>query len=200
MGKQLAPLWKVLAEKLEVLFPEGDDTGAFIVPALDARSQVLSIQDCRNGVGKPVFKLAPFGNGQLFALTALDLCVPGIPDDVLQQDISQASHLAQNRTADVRWPPFRLPAFSPPGGSRPLFSAFSLFRFYKLLSLARCLTLQDAAPCHRKDSLYECGLPHDTLSCLLFTALRLQQSQSILTQVQKTNDIDFEQRHGWHGK
>ena len=58
IGKQFAPLWKALAEKLEVLFPDGDDEGAFIVPALDARSQVLSIKDRRNGVGKPVFKLA----------------------------------------------------------------------------------------------------------------------------------------------
>ena len=91
IGKQFAPLWKALAEKLEVLFPEGDGTGTFIVPALDVRSQVLSIKDRRNGVGKPVFKLAPFGNGEVFARTAPDLHVPGIPDDVLQQVISQAS-------------------------------------------------------------------------------------------------------------
>ena len=84
-------MWKVLAKKLEDLFPEGDDTGAFIVPALDVRSQVLSIEDRRNGVGTPVFKLAPFGNGRVFALTAPDLCVLGIPDEVLQQVISQAS-------------------------------------------------------------------------------------------------------------
>ena len=50
------------------------------------------------------------------------------------------------------------------------------------LSLARCLTLQDAAPCSREDCLYECGRPHDTLSCL---------GQSALTQVQQTNDIDM---------
>ena len=37
-----------------------------------------------------MFKLAPFGNGQLFNLTAPDLRVPGIPDDVLQQ-VSQPS-------------------------------------------------------------------------------------------------------------
>ena len=29
-------------------------------------AQVLSIKDRKNGVGKPVFKLAPFGSGQLF--------------------------------------------------------------------------------------------------------------------------------------
>ena len=37
-----------------------DDEGAFIVPAHDARSQVLSIKDRRNGVGKPVFKTCTF--------------------------------------------------------------------------------------------------------------------------------------------
>ena len=95
------PLWEVLAEKLKVLFPEGVGTGTFIVPAVNVRSQVLSIKDRRNGVGKPVFKLAQFGNEQLFDLTSPDLCVLGIPDDVVQQIISQAKLLAQNRTASV---------------------------------------------------------------------------------------------------
>ena len=44
IGKQFAPLWEVLAEQLTILFLEGDGGGAFIVPALDARSQVLSIR------------------------------------------------------------------------------------------------------------------------------------------------------------
>ena len=39
----------------------------------------------------PVFKLVPLGNGQLSALTAPDLRIPGIPDGVLQKVISQAS-------------------------------------------------------------------------------------------------------------
>ena len=42
-----------------------------------------------------------------------------------------------------------------------------------------------------EDHLYECGRPHDTLSCLFFTALWLRKSQPILTQVQQTNDIDL---------
>ena len=91
IGQQFAPLWRELAEQLKFLFPDGDDEGAFIVPALDARSQVLSIKDRRNGVGKPVFKLAPFGSGQLFTLVAPDLCVPGVSSEVLQRVISQAS-------------------------------------------------------------------------------------------------------------
>ena len=87
---------------------------------------------------------------------------------------------------DVRSPLFRRLA-----GRGSFFRGFpfrSALQF--VLSLARCLALQDTAPCSRKDSLYECGRPHDTLSCLFFTALWLRQSQSILTQVQQTNDID----------
>ena len=42
-GNVLRPLWSVWAEKLEALFLDGDDTGSFIVPALDVRSRVLSI-------------------------------------------------------------------------------------------------------------------------------------------------------------
>ena len=43
----------------------------------------------------------------------------------------------------------------------------------------------------RSMSSFERGRPHDILSCLFFTALWLQQSQFILTQVQQTNDIDL---------
>ena len=91
IGKQFARLWRELVDQLKVLFPDGDDEGAFIIPALDARSQVLSIKDRGNGVGKPVFKLAPFGRGQLFALVTPDFCVPGVSSEVLQRVISQAS-------------------------------------------------------------------------------------------------------------
>ena len=66
-----------MAGQREILFPDGDDEGAFIVPALDARSHILSIKDRRNGVGKPVFKLAPLGSGQTFALVTPELSVPG---------------------------------------------------------------------------------------------------------------------------
>ena len=75
----------VLAGQLKILLPDGDDEGTFIVPALDARSQVLSNKDRRNGIGKLVFTLAPFGSAQFFfTLVALDLCVRGIPGEVLQ--------------------------------------------------------------------------------------------------------------------
>ena len=35
MEKHFAPLWRVLTNKIEALFRDGDDTGSFIVPALD---------------------------------------------------------------------------------------------------------------------------------------------------------------------
>ena len=80
----------MLADQLKILFPEGDDEGAFIVPALDARSQVLSIKDRRNGIGKPVFKLASLGSGQTLTLVAPDLSIPGVSPEVLQRVLSQA--------------------------------------------------------------------------------------------------------------
>ena len=91
IGKQFAPLWRELADQLKVLFPDGDDEGAFVVPALDTRSQVLSIQDRRNGVGKPVFKLASLGSGQTFTLVTPELSIPGVSPEVLQRALSQAN-------------------------------------------------------------------------------------------------------------
>ena len=90
IGKQFAPLWKsnrLTNSKFSSLMEMTE--GAFLIPALDARLHVLSIKDRRNGVGKPVFKLASLGNGQLFALAAPDLCVP-VPE-VLQRILSQAN-------------------------------------------------------------------------------------------------------------
>ena len=64
IGKRFAHLWRELADQLEILFPNRADEGAFIIPALDTRSHVLSIKDRRNGAGKLVFKLAPLPRGQ----------------------------------------------------------------------------------------------------------------------------------------
>ena len=80
-----------MADQLKVLFPDGDDEGAFIIPALETRSHVLSIKDRRNGIGKPVFKLAPLGSGQTFAPVTPELSVPGISPEVLQRVLSQAN-------------------------------------------------------------------------------------------------------------
>ena len=91
IGKQFMPLWKEWADQLKVLFPDADDKGVFIIPALDTRSQILSIKDRRNGIGNPVFKLAPLGSGQTFMLVAPDLSVPGVSPDVLQRVLSQVN-------------------------------------------------------------------------------------------------------------
>ena len=80
-----------LADQLKVLFLDGDDEGAFIIPALDTRSHVLSIKDRRNGIDKRVFKLALLGSGQTFAFVSHELSVPNIPPDVLQRVLSQAN-------------------------------------------------------------------------------------------------------------
>ena len=93
IGKQFAPLWRELADQLAILFPDRDDEGAFIIPALDTRSHILSIKDRRNGVGKPEFKLASLGSGQTFTLVTPELSVPGVPPDVLQHVLSQANRV-----------------------------------------------------------------------------------------------------------
>ena len=72
-------------------FPDADCEGVFIIPATDPLSQILSIKDRRNGIGKAVFKLAPLGSGQTFTLVAPDLSVPGISPKVLQRVLSQAN-------------------------------------------------------------------------------------------------------------
>ena len=112
------PLWTELADQLKVLFPDADDQLVFIIPALDARSQILSVKDRRNGIGKPVFKLAPLGSGQTFMLVASDLSVPGVCPEVLQRVLSRANR------PHVRRPLPRLTVSKSPGGSRRLFVRF----------------------------------------------------------------------------
>ena len=64
-----------MSKNLQELFSESDIEGTFIVPSLDVRAQVLNIYDRRNGDGKHVFKLAPPGHDQMFAITAPRVCV-----------------------------------------------------------------------------------------------------------------------------
>ena len=78
--------------------------------------------------------------------------------------------------------PFASPLFRRLAGRGSFFRGFPFrWALQFVFSLVRCVTLQDAAPRQREDSLFECGRPHDTLSCLFFTALWLRQSQSIST-------------------
>ena len=92
--------------------------------------------------------------------------------EVLQRVISHAS------TAKVWWPPIRLSA-----GRGALFRGFP-FRWilHLALSLTRSITVHVATPHSREDLLSECSRLYDNLSCLCFTALWLQQNQSILVQ------------------
>ena len=176
IGKQFAPFWKALSTKLLEVFPEGDDAGAFIVPAPDARSHVLSIKDRRNGIGKPVFKFVPFGSAQLFTLVALT-----------------TGHLSSQYGQCV------MAALSPPRFfaawrvEAPFFCGFP-FRWVLHFAIfsTRCLTVCDAVFCPMEDPLYECGRPYDTMSSLFSTAIWLQRSQSILVhEFQPAKDIDL---------
>ena len=63
-------MWVALAAKLHDIFPERNSKALFIVLALDARSQNLSILDRKNGVVKLVFKLAPSSHEHLCDLNA----------------------------------------------------------------------------------------------------------------------------------
>ena len=56
-----APVESLALKARSSLSLKGDDTGTFIVPALDARAQVLSIKERSNSVGNQVFKLASYG-------------------------------------------------------------------------------------------------------------------------------------------
>ena len=96
IGRRFAPLWEVLAQKLQEIYPEKDDEGSFVVPALDVWAQVLSVYDRRNGVGKPVHT-----HEQKFSIIAPGSCEPHITDDVLRQLVSEASNPAQNRADNV---------------------------------------------------------------------------------------------------
>ena len=89
--------------------------------------------------------------------------------------------------------PFASPLFRRLAGRGAFFSCFS-FRWvlHFALSLTRSITVHVATPYSREDPLFECSRPCDNLSCLLFTALWLQQSQSILVQeIQPAKDIDL---------
>ena len=85
IGRRFAPLWAVLlVPKLPEILPDRDAKCTFIVPSLGVRAQILSICDCRNGVGNPVFKLAPLGHDPLFDITAPNFCELSVSDVVLR--------------------------------------------------------------------------------------------------------------------
>ena len=187
IGKQFVPRWKELADQLKVLFPDADDEGVFIIFALDARSQILSFKDRRNGIGKPVFKLAPLGNGQTFTLVTLDLSVLGISPKELQRVLSlkPTGLMCDGRS-------FGSALFRRLAGR----GFFCLFLVWWVLhfafSLIRGVAMHESSSCCREDALGDCGRPCDPLSCLLFIALLLQSIQSIVVQeTPSAKDIDL---------
>ena len=75
--------------------------GSLVVPALDVRAHVLTVFDRRNGVGKPVFRLAPLGHEKFFSVIAPNLCEPYISDALLQQIVDGACTPVQDHTVHV---------------------------------------------------------------------------------------------------
>ena len=134
--------------------PWWDDEGAFIVPLLDARSQVLSITDRRNGIGKPVFKLAPLEVDKHLPLLHL-ICVVLV---FLLKCCNGFSLKPARPMCDARH--FAFPLFRRLAGRGAIFRGFP-FRFvlHFVLSLTRSVIVHDAASCPMEDPQYECGRP-----------------------------------------
>ena len=128
-----------LADQFEVLFPVGDDEGAFIIPALDARSHVLGIKDRRNGVGKSVVKHAPLGSGQTFELVTPDLCVPRVAPEVLHCVLSSQQGQCVTAAPSPR-------CFSPLGESRRPVPRFPLCPSLCVLFDSRCCSRMNHRP------------------------------------------------------
>ena len=85
---------------------------------------------------------------------------------------------------------FASPLFRRLAGGGPSFRGFPIWWAMQFaISLARCLTLYDSAPRYTESPRFECGRPHDTLSCLFFTALWLGQCKSTVTQIQQPESI-----------
>ena len=83
--------------KLQEIFPDRDATKVISLFQPLMNGHILSENDRRNGVGKPVFRLAPLGHEQLFSVIAPNLCEPYISDAVPQQIVNEACTTAQDR-------------------------------------------------------------------------------------------------------
>ena len=190
IGKQFAPLWKVLAGKLKKKSKEMTQ-----VPSLSLRSTSVHKFSASRIAGtaweNQCSNLLHVGTDRCLrslllifvSLVFLMKCCNGL-------SLKPASWLRTVRPmCDSR--PFASLLFCRLAGRGPFCHGFPFrWALQFVLSLVRCLTSQDATPCCREDPLYDCGRPHDTLSYLFFTALWFRQSQSILMQVQQTNVID----------
>ena len=90
----------------------------------------------------------PSGSGQLFALVAPDLCVSGVPCEVLQLS-SQHGQCVMAAPS----PPRFLAAWQVEAPFPAVFVSDGFYVF--AISLTRCLTVQDVVPCSREDPLHE---------------------------------------------
>ena len=168
IGKQLKPLWKELADQLKVLLPDADYKGVFIITALDSRSQILSVKDRRNGIGKKFSNLLHLvADKRLCSLHLICLflvfrmrCYNGFslkPTGLRCDGRSFASPLLR-----------RLP------GRGAFFFGFLIrWVLHLAFSLIRGVAIHESSSCSREDALGDCGRPCDHFSCLLFTALWL---------------------------
>ena len=161
IGKQFAPLWRELAHQLKVLFPDGDDDGAFIIPALENRCSNLLFLEADKHL--PLLHLSC-----LFLVFLLKCCnVFSLkPTGLMCDGRSLAS-----------------PLFRRLAGRGAFFSGFPFrwvlhFVFY----LIRGVALHESPSCSGEDCLGEYGRPCDPLSCFLFSALWLRCNQSLLVQ------------------
>ena len=132
--------------------------------------------------------LHPSEVDKLFFYVAPDMCFSGVSLEVLQKVLSQSNTATVSPPCLFASLPLRRLA------SRGAFSAASPFRWvlHVVLSLTRRVIVHDATTYSREESPYECGRPVDALSCLFFSALLVQQSQSLSVQeIQSAKDIDL---------
>ena len=97
IGTRFAPLWNFLEEKLRTIFPEHDSEGPFLVPTIDFRAQALNVFDRRYHVEMPVLRFVPVGDDHGYCFS-LDMSVPRMPADILQQIIDEANAEAKDPT------------------------------------------------------------------------------------------------------
>ena len=167
-----------------------DDTGTFIVPALNVRSQVFSTKDRRNGVGKT--NLLHLDTNRCLVLLLLTCAFLAFlmtycDKSLCKQDIwlRMARSMCDDRPF-ASSPLRRLASRGPPLRGVPVWWTMRI-----AIYLIRSFILQVSVHCHRGCSQHQCSRPHDTLTCLFFTSPYLSQGRSILTQTQQTKDINM---------
>ena len=143
-AKQFAPLWRELADHHKVLFPDGDDEGVFIISALDARSQILSIKNRRNGIGKRFSNLLHLEADNLLPLLRL-ICVSLV---FLLKFCNGFSLKLTGLMCDGR--PLASPLFSRLAGRGAIFCGFP-FRWvlHFVVFLIRGVALHESSSCSK---------------------------------------------------